>query len=83
MTYTNNVLPFPAPSEFHVGRLFTGHGIEDACPCPQEPCGLVPTNSIKEDCPEHGWTAAKTIRQGHIAEDCDKYWESKVKDEDD
>lgn len=25
----------------HIGRSWTEHPIEDTCPCPQEPCGLI------------------------------------------
>lgn len=56
-------------SEFHIGRSFTGHHIEDGCPCPKGLCGLAIAGADPE-CPEHWFGAAKTIRQGHAAEDC-------------
>lgn len=52
----------------HVGRAWTGHLIEDECPCPQEACGLVSMSNYHPDC---GWhTVTKTIRQGHAASKC-------------
>lgn len=55
---------------YHVGRSWTGHELEDACPCPQESCGLVALPGQNNDCPQHGFTAGKTMRQAHRAEDC-------------
>lgn len=57
-------------SNTHIGRSFTGHGLEDSCPCPQEPCGLVSTERITRACPQHGFEAARTIRQSHEAGSC-------------
>ena len=54
----------------HVGRSWRGHHVEDACPCPQEPCGLVDLRRIDPACPQHVFTAAKTIRQSHTPEFC-------------
>lgn len=54
----------------HIGRSFAGHPLEDACPCPQEKCGLVALENAVLDCPEHGLHRAKTIRQTHLAERC-------------
>jgi hypothetical protein len=54
----------------HIGRSFAGHPLEDACPCPQEPCGLIAMDKADPDCPEHGSHKAKTLRQGHLAEQC-------------
>lgn len=51
----------------HVGRSWTGHSIEDDCPCPSQPCGLV---TINPDCPQHSLMAAKTIRQSHTPQKC-------------
>ena len=31
---------------YHVGRSWTTHELEDACPCPQAPCGLVLFDTI-------------------------------------
>lgn len=53
---------------WHKGRSWTGHTLEDACPCPQEPCGLVADPDPK--CGQHWWEHAKTIRQAHRPEDC-------------
>lgn len=53
-----------------MGRAWSGHAIEDTCPCPQEPCGLIDVDRADEKCKEHGWYAFKTMRQGHKAEDC-------------
>lgn len=49
----------------HVGRSWVGHWMEDACPCPQEECGLVDWDKIDPECPQHSLTAAKTLRQIH------------------
>lgn len=57
-------------SEWHYGRSWTGHKIEDECECPQAPCGLVEGFQVANDCPQHSPTAAKTMRQGHVATDC-------------
>lgn len=54
----------------HIGRSWTGHHLEDACPCGKAPCGLVDTMQINEDCDQHTWSAAKSIRQMHRADDC-------------
>lgn len=53
----------------HVGRSFSGHPLEDDCPCEKAPCGLVVWGS-NEDCPQHGVKMGKTIRQGHFEADC-------------
>ncbi|MGW1998409.1 hypothetical protein [Embleya sp. NPDC001921] len=55
---------------FHRGRSWVGHHVEDACPCPQEPCGLVAGDRIDPTCTEHPAAALKSIRQGHEAPDC-------------
>jgi hypothetical protein len=54
----------------HAGRAWTGHTIEDACTCPQAPCGLVPLDQAAPDCLEHAFTAGKTLRQGHTPARC-------------
>lgn len=54
----------------HVGRAFEGHTIEDACPCPKAACGLVSLDAQDPECPQHAFTAAKTLRQGHAGRDC-------------
>ncbi|MEO3860917.1 hypothetical protein [Acrocarpospora sp. B8E8] len=55
----------------HRGRSWSGHPLEDECPCPQEPCGLVDPGNAAPDCVQHGRNhPAKTMRQGHAADDC-------------
>lgn len=58
------------PDDHHVGRSWTAHPLEDACPCPQEPCGLVALSKVDPECQQHAGAAAKTFRQSHRAEDC-------------
>jgi hypothetical protein len=53
---------------WHHGRAWVGHAVEDACPCPQELCGLVSTPD--PNCSEHSLLGMKTIRQSHPAADC-------------
>lgn len=55
---------------YHVGRSWTGHEIEDGCPCPQAPCGLVDVRDAVSDCGHHPVLRAKSMRQGHRAADC-------------
>lgn len=57
-------------SGHHIGRSWTHHAVEDACPCPQADCGLVLFDTIDPACPEHHWSAAKSIRQSHPATKC-------------
>ena len=61
-----------APGGHHIGRSFPGmaNHIEATCPCPKAPCGLVVEDEASEQCTEHHWTAAKTIRQSHPADHC-------------
>ncbi len=55
----------------HVGRSWTGHDLEDSCPCPQEPCGLVAQNRAVPDCVQHGHLhPPRSMRQGHPAGRC-------------
>lgn len=54
----------------HIGRGWRGTDLEDGCPCPKAPCGLVPADQIDPACPQHGFDSAKTIRQNHAPEDC-------------
>jgi hypothetical protein len=56
--------------ERHIGRSWTGTPLEDTCPCPKEPCGLVRQGSANPDCPEHPIARAKSIRQSHRARHC-------------
>ena len=53
---------------YHVGRSWTGHQLEDDCPCEKAACGLVAY--ADPDCPEHDPQAMKTMRQGHKSESC-------------
>lgn len=57
---------------YHLGRSFVGTRLEDDCPCPKAPCGLVLSDGIgsEVECPQHSLAAAKTIRQMHHADDC-------------
>ena len=70
-------------SDWHVGRAWTGHLIEDACPCPKAPCGLaISTPGVT--CPEHNpadWIDSKTIRQSHPASDCPAMKEEAMTDD--
>lgn len=58
--------------EYHMGRSFSGTRLEDRCPCPKAPCGLVLATGRGGDpeCPEHSLAAGKTIRQTHRADRC-------------
>lgn len=50
----------------HFGRSWSGHAIEDACPCTKASCGLVSEPSA--ECTEHSGT--KSTRQSHPADAC-------------
>lgn len=54
----------------HSGRSWTSTFLEDACPCPKEPCGLVCPADADPDCLEHPFTRMKSMRQGHSEENC-------------
>ena len=55
----------------HISRGWPGHThMEDACPCPQEPCGLVAFSRIDPSCTEHPPSRSKTIRNSHPASEC-------------
>ena len=56
--------------DMHIGRSWKGHEIEDDCPCPKEPCGLVSLAKVDPDCPQHSIAAGKTMRQSHPASSC-------------
>lgn len=67
--------PFPTTAvqpaaTWHVGRAWSGHDIEDECPCPQELCGLVDTSRADPDCDQHPPTRARSLRQGHRSDQC-------------
>lgn len=52
----------------HVGRAWSGTDIEDACPCPQEPCGLVRMGTADPSCEQH--QPIQTVRQVHAGSKC-------------
>ncbi|GAA4034644.1 hypothetical protein GCM10023063_18490 [Arthrobacter methylotrophus] len=54
----------------HIGRSFTGTPVEDNCPCPKAPCGLVDVENVHPACDQHPFEHAKTMRQGHPADQC-------------
>jgi hypothetical protein len=54
----------------HIGRSWHGTPLEDDCPCGKAPCGLVDSEKIDSDCPQHGGEFAKTMRQIHWAAEC-------------
>jgi hypothetical protein len=58
------------PGGSHIGRSWSGHGIEDDCPCPKAPCGLVVQETVAETCDQHPLSARRTIRQSHRADEC-------------
>lgn len=53
---------------YHAGRSWSGTVIEDACPCVKEACGLV--GEPDPACEQHGLAHARTMRQGHYADEC-------------
>lgn len=55
---------------YHFGRSWSGTRLEDECPCPKAPCGLVTSDVPHTDCEQHGLQYAKTMRQSHPAENC-------------
>ncbi len=55
--------------KMHVGRsVGTRRHIEDACICPQEPCGLIAQGRIDPDCEQHG--LGRILRQCHTPAQC-------------
>jgi hypothetical protein len=54
----------------HIGRSWSGHFLEDTCPCLKAPCGLVDVDQTDPACPEHPADRGKTIRQSHPASEC-------------
>lgn len=58
-------------TDHHIGRSFKPGSIEQECPCPVLPCGLVSQQAANEvDCPQHALGSAKTIRSAHDADKC-------------
>lgn len=56
----------------HMGRAWTGHAVEDECPCDKAPCGLA-MSAPGVVCDQHNpadWRAAKTMRQLHLEDQC-------------
>lgn len=60
----------------HMGRSFAGTPLEDNCPCPKAPCGLVDIENVHPECGEHPYYRAKTMRQGHRADQCPQITDS-------
>ena len=54
----------------HIGRSWSDTRLEDECPCPKEPCGLVRMGSTDPACTEHPWQRNQTMRQIHTARAC-------------
>lgn len=54
----------------HIGRHWHGHDIENACPCPKAPCGLVVEGTAVPECTQHPAARSQTIRQSHLATAC-------------
>lgn len=68
--WSSATLREPEEPAQHIGRSWGDHPLEDGCPCPQAPCGLVSTDEVSADCPEHPMQRGKTIRQSHSATEC-------------
>lgn len=60
----------PPVRGWHAGRARHDTDAEDACPCPQEPCGLVNLARTAPGCRQHRPAWARTIRQWHPANRC-------------
>lgn len=54
----------------HVGRSWADTHLEDECPCPKEPCGLVDLAKASPECDQHPAERSKTLRQIHEARLC-------------
>jgi hypothetical protein len=67
---TDREEPARAVDVRHIGRSWEDHPLEDDCPCPKAPCGLVSTDSVVPECQHHPGVRAKTIRQSHLATSC-------------
>lgn len=56
---------------YHIGRSWGAQRfIEDECPCPKTPCGLVDEANTDPACTEHPPERCKTMRQRHRPEEC-------------
>ena len=60
----------PNYDNLHLGRSFSGHWLEDDCPCPQEGCGLISGRRVSPDCDQHRRGSSKTMRQIHHESKC-------------
>lgn len=58
------------PRTLHIGRSWTGHEIEDECPCPQTVCGLIDVTQTVPECEHHPVDRAQSVRQGHYSDEC-------------
>ncbi|MFI7073468.1 hypothetical protein [Micromonospora sediminicola] len=56
--------------EYHVGRDWTGHVVEDACPCSKAACGLVIQSAADPTCEHHPTAQCIPMRQIHRADQC-------------
>jgi hypothetical protein len=56
--------------DWHISRHWAGSALEDACPCPKEPCGMVPLDRTSPDCTQHPPELGKSIRRSHLPEEC-------------
>jgi hypothetical protein len=54
----------------HMGRSWSGSELEDECPCPKAPCGLVPSDTVDPKCDQHAPERCKTMRQVHSSAVC-------------
>jgi hypothetical protein len=54
----------------HIGRSWDGTSLEDECPCPKAPCGLVSSDAVDPACDQHPSERRKTMRQIHTAAVC-------------
>lgn len=55
---------------FHISRGAQADPFAPECGCGVAVCGMVDTSLIDPDCPQHGKSAGKTLRGGHIAPNC-------------
>lgn len=56
-------------TDWHYGRSFgDSRFLEEKCPCPKAPCGLVIQGQTDPECEHH--KPMKTIRQAHAPDKC-------------